>query len=165
MRWLIPFAALSLAGAASAQVPVPPPGQRPDSARAADTVKVPPFRVPPPVSPLGAFARSLLVPGWGQAALGRRVTGAVFVAWEGVTLGMTLKAVHQKGYWEAVGDSARIASKRQELQDWAVLLVFNHLVAGAEAFVSAYLWDFPVELDTRSLPNGAVGLGVRIRSP
>jgi hypothetical protein len=162
VRWLIGVAALTLTGTAAAQIPVRPPSERPDSARAADTVKVPPFRIRPPVSPLGAFARSLVVPGWGQAALGRRVTGAVFVVWEGVALTMTFKAVHQKSYWEAVGDSARIASKRQELQDWAVLLAFNHLVAGAEAFVSAYLWDFPVELDTRTLPTGALGVGVRI---
>ena len=142
----------------SAQIPIP---VQQDSTRAADTVKVPPFRIAPPISPLGAFGRSFLVPGWGQAALGRRVTGAFFVAWEGVTLAMTLKAAHQVSYLEDTGDSARLESKRQEVQDWAVLLAFNHLVAGAEAFVSAYLWDFPVELETRALPGGALGIGVR----
>jgi hypothetical protein len=143
----------------AAQFPLPPPPQ--DTTRAADTVKVPPFRIEPPISPLGAFARSFLVPGWGQAALGRRGTGAFFVFWEGVTLAMTVKSVHQLSYLEAIDDSARIESKKQEIQDWAVLVVFNHLVAGAEAFVSAYLWDFPVELEARALPSGAVGLGFR----
>ena len=152
------LAAVLCAAPLSAQFPVP---VQQDSTRAADTVKVPPFRIAPPISPLGAFGRSFLVPGWGQAALGRRVTGAFFVAWEGVALAMTLKAAHQVSYLEAVGDSARLDSKRQEVQDWAVLLAFNHLVAGAEAFVSAYLWDFPVELETRALPGGAVGFGVR----
>ncbi len=155
---------LLAAGTAHAQLPVPtarPP--RADTASARDTVKVPPFRIQPPISPLGAFARSMLLPGWGQAVLGRRVTGAVFVFWEGITLTMTLKAAHQLGYLEDIGDAERVESKKQEIQDWAVLLVFNHLVAGAEAFVSAYLWDFPVELDTRAVGHGAVGLGVRIR--
>src|SRR6266496_4505972 len=30
------------------------------------------------IRPMGAFLRSLLVPGWGQAATGRHVTGALF---------------------------------------------------------------------------------------
>jgi hypothetical protein len=151
-------------GAAQLPIPPSPTGRGQDSAQAADTVKVPPFRIAPPISPLGAFGRSFLIPGWGQAALGRRVTGAYFVFWEGVTLAMTIKAVHQLSYLEAVGDSARVESKKQEIQDWAVLLVFNHLVAGAEAFVSAYLWDFPVELEVRALPGGAIGLGARLPS-
>lgn len=151
--------------AGPAQVPIPPVGPRQagqDSARAADTVRVPPFRVQPPISPLGAFGRSLLVPGWGQAVLGRRVTGAFFVFWEGLTITMTLKASHQLDYFQEVGTEEQIEAKKQEIQDWVVLLVFNHLLAGAEAFVSAYLWDFPVELEQRVLPGDRVGLGARV---
>ena len=37
----------------------------------------------------------------------------------------------------------------QEREDWIVLLVFNHLLAGAEAFVSANLYDFPATLKAR----------------
>src|SRR5206468_9077983 len=44
------------------------------------------------VRPMGAFLRSLVMPGWGQAVTGRKVTGALFTAWEGVTVMMTLKA-------------------------------------------------------------------------
>ena len=172
MRALTPLVILAglLGGAvttpASAQFPVPTQpqrGTRPDSAQAADTIPVPPFRVRPPVSPLGAFARSFVIPGWGQAVLGRRVTGAFFVFWEGLTLTMTVKASYQLSYAKSVGDTARASAKRQEIQDWVVLLVFNHLVAGAEAFVSSYLWDFPVELEERVLPGGRIGIGGRIR--
>jgi hypothetical protein len=154
------------AAGSAAQVvppPVPPPAQ--DSARAADTVRVPPFRVRPPISPLGAFGRSLLLPGWGQAVLGRRVTGAFFVFWEGLTITMALKARHQLDYFNEVGTIEQREAKRQEIQDWVVLLVFNHLLAGAEAYVSAYLWDFPVELEQRTLPGSRVGLGARIPFP
>ena len=147
----------------TAQVFPVPPQRSQDSAQAADTIPVPPFRVPPPISPLGAFARSFIIPGWGQAVLGRRVTGAFFVFWEGLTLTMTVKASNQLSYLESVGDTARTSAKRQEIQDWLVLLVFNHLVAGAEAFVSAYLWDFPVELEERVLPGGRIGIGGRVR--
>jgi len=154
-----------LAGDAAAQVPVPIGRERPADTTRADTVEVPPFRIHPPISPLGAFARSLVLPGWGQAVLGRRATGAFFVFWEGIALTMTLKAAHQVHYLEDAGDQERLDAKKQEVEDWAVLLVFNHLVAGAEAFVSAYLWDFPVELETRSLGQGAVGVGLRVRIP
>jgi glucose/arabinose dehydrogenase len=148
---------------AQVTVPFPPtrPGQRPDSAQLADTVKVPLFRVQPPVSPLGALWRSLLVPGWGQSILGRRVTGAVFVVWEGVALTMTAKSLHQLHYAEQTG-AVTVAAKRQEVQDWAVLLGFNHLLAGAEAFVSANLWDFPGNLHATALPPNGIGIGVTL---
>jgi hypothetical protein len=135
--------------------------QRPDPS---DTIPVPPFRFEPPVSPFGAFARSLLLPGWGQAIMGRRGTGAFFVFWEGIALTMTVKSVRQLHYQESIDvhpDS--LDNKRAEVEDWLVLLIFNHLVAGAEAFVSAHLWDFPADLGARALPNGSVGVGVAIR--
>src|SRR5207244_11582244 len=37
------------------------------------------------VRPIGAFLRSLLVPGWGQAAAGRSVSGRRLVWWRGVS--------------------------------------------------------------------------------
>lgn len=45
-------------------------------------------------SPMNAFWRSFLLPGWGQAKLGRKLTGGIFVAWEGTTLAMSLKTRH-----------------------------------------------------------------------
>ncbi|MSR07373.1 MAG: hypothetical protein EXR93_09965 [Gemmatimonadetes bacterium] len=145
------------------QSPFPVPAQRPDSSQFRDTVKVPQFRIQPPISPMSAVARSLVLPGWGQAVLGRRVTGAMFVFWEGVSLTMMLKSVHRLDYLKSTG-SDKVAAKRQEVQDWAVLLAFNHLLAGAEAYVSAQLWDFPVDLDVRSLPHG-MGAGITLPLP
>ncbi len=166
MRLLIALAALTVCAVdVSAQIPLPTPVQRRPDSTGADTVKVPPFRVEPPISPLGALGRSMLVPGWGQSMLGRRVTGAFFVFWEGITLTMVLKAKHQLGYLRDIGAVERVDAKRQEIQDWVVLLVFNHLIAGAEAYVSAMLWDFPVELEARSLPGGRTGMGLRVPLP
>jgi hypothetical protein len=158
---LVAVATLAVAAPAAAQiVPQPPQQQRPDPS---DTIPVPHFRVEPPVSPLGAMWRSLLLPGWGQSILGRRVTGAVFIFWEGITLTMTVKSVHQLNYLESIeADPEEIAGKKREVEDWAVLLVFNHLLAAAEAFVSAELWDFPGELESRSLPSGDVGTGLSL---
>ncbi len=105
--------------------------------------------------------RSLLLPGWGQAILGRRVTGAAFIFWEGITVTMTFKSIHQLHYQEDTG-AETVAEKRQEVQDWAVLWGFNHLLAAAEAFVAAQLWDFPTELEARALPSGDTGVGLRV---
>src|SRR5262249_13138740 len=137
-----------------------PPANQDTSRR--DTIKVPAFRFQPPTPPLAAMGRSFLLPGWGQAVLHRRVTGAFFVFWEGVTLTMTLKASHQLNLYETT-DTTKVAKKKQEVQDWLVLLIFNHLMAGAEAYVSAQLWDFPAQAEIRALPDGQIGAGLRFR--
>ena len=110
------------------------------------------------LKPFAAAWRSLLIPGWGQAVLGRDVAGAMLASWEGVTMMMTLKARQELHYIERSG-SGNVRAKRQQVQDWLILWIFNHLFAGAEAFVSAHLQDFPKELRVQALP---AGIGVRI---
>ncbi len=126
--------------------------QQPDTARAAASAAARPDTARL-VKPVAALWRSLLVPGWGQALTGRRGAGAAFVIWEGVTMMMTLRAVQEKRYLIASG-SGSVAAKRQQVQDWVVLWIFNHLFAGAEAFVSAHLQDFPKELKLQAVPGG-----------
>jgi hypothetical protein len=113
-----------------------------------------------PISPMGAFWRSFLLPGWGQARLNRKLTGGIFVGWEGVTLGMSLKTRHELAYLRRTG-SGHAESKRREHEDWIVLLVFNHLFAGLEAYVSAHLADFPEDLRIQAVPGG-VGATVSV---
>jgi hypothetical protein len=118
-----------------------------------------------PVSPMGAFWRSFLVPGWGQARLGRKLTAGILIAWEGTTLGMSLKTRHELAYLRRTG-SARAEDKRGEHEDWLVLLAFNHLFAGLEAYVSAHLSDFPPDLRIQAVPGGvgaSVSVPIRIR--
>ena len=109
---------------------------------------------------MGAFWRSFLIPGWGQAATDRHTTGAVFVAWEGVTAMMTLKAQQEANYLESI-HASNAEAKRQEVQDWLVLWIFNHLFAGAEAYVSAHLRDFPPDLKVTAYPGG-IGVSIPI---
>jgi hypothetical protein len=117
------------------------------------------------ISPFNAFWRSFLLPGWGQARLNRKLTGGMFVAWEGVTLGMSLKTRHELDYLRRTG-SVRADDKRQEHEDWLVLLAFNHLFAGLEAYVSAHLADFPGDLRFQAVPGGvgaAASVPIRLR--
>jgi hypothetical protein len=114
---------------------------------------------------MGSFWRSFLLPGWGQARLNRKLTGGIFLGWEGVTLGMSLKTRHELAYLRRTG-SGRAEDKRREHEDWLVLLAFNHLFAGLEAYVSAHLADFPGDLRFQAVPGGvggAVSLPFRVR--
>ena len=117
-----------------------------------------------PTSPMGAFWRSLLIPGWGQAKLNRKLTGALFVAWEGVTLGMSIKTSHELSYLRAV-QSGKVKSKERERQDWLVLLGFNHLFSAIEAYVSSHLWDFPADLEINAAPVPGGGFGASVSLP
>jgi hypothetical protein len=175
---LVGLAALAAAPARAQQPPAPSPRDtvvraegpptvraRPDSAAPAAPAPPRPVRgdsVRPrsPVTPGGAFLRSLAIPGWGQARLGRNVMGGLFLAFEGVAGAMVWKASWQLDWARTRGKF--VASHRQEREDWITLLVFNHLLSGAEAYVSALLYDFPAALRVRRLPDGATGVGVTI---
>jgi hypothetical protein len=117
------------------------------------------------ISPFNALWRSLLLPGWGQARLNRKLAGGIFIGWEAVTLGMTLKTRSELDYLRRTG-SGRGDAKRQEHEDWVVLLAFNHLFSGLEAYVSAHLADFPGDLRFQAVPGGvgaSVSLPIRLR--
>ena len=124
-----------------------------DTARTSQTVTAAVRDTTHHIKPIGALWRSLLIPGWGQARSGRHFTGAAFVAWEGVAVMMTVRAVQEKHYMDET-HSLNLPAKRQQIQDWVVILGFNHLFAAAEAFVSAHLLDFPKELKLRAGPGG-----------
>ncbi len=47
----------------------------------------------------------------------------------------------------------RVRARRAHVEDWAALLIFNHLIAGADAFVAAQLWDLPGKVDFRIAPR------------
>ncbi len=117
------------------------------------------------LSPSAALWRSLLLPGWGQARLDRKLTAGLFIAWEGVTLGMSLKTLHELEYLRRT-NSGRADDKRQEHEDWVVLLGFNHVLAGLEAYISAHLADFPGDLHLEAVPGGAgAGVSLPVRLP
>jgi len=154
---------------------------RPDTAAAADTAAAPdtaraaaPSDTAPPATatdslgrpvskPAAALWRSLLIPGWGQVRLGRKLTAGLFVLTEGLTLGMALKANSELRYLRRTGaDSVTINDKSQAREDWLVLMAVNHLLAGLEAFISANLSDFPPELKLERVPHG---LGASVKLP
>ncbi len=57
---------------------------------------------------------------------------------------------------------SRLKARRLHYEDWVALLAFTHLFSGADAFVSAHLWDLPRQVEFKALPSGATGVGVRV---
>lgn len=58
---------------------------------------------------------------------------------------------------------AMVRARRLQLEDWSAVLIFNHLIAGAEAFVAAQLWDLPQHVKLRASPiRGGLALSASI---
>lgn len=147
---------------------VTPPTVVPDSAVAEPGIAPIARQGAPPVSPTGAMVRSLILPGWGQFSLKRKTVGVVFVASELVFAGLVVREQRRINDLRRDGaDSTTIASAKQQREDWIILGLVNHVAAGIEAYVAAYLWDFPDELKIRALPGGGfranVSLPLRLR--
>lgn len=51
-------------------------------------------------------------------------------------------------------DESWVRTRRLHYEDWLAVLFFNHLFAGADAFVAAQLWDLPGKVAIRRTPFG-----------
>lgn len=138
----------------------------------------------PPITPRAAFLRSLALPGLGQSALRRSTAATVFSSLEIGAIYMVAKSRADLRQAKAlsgldsitVGDPALgdavtrvpavtqdlINARRLHLEDWIAILIFNHLLAGADAYVAANLWDLPARVSIRHTPAGP-GIGAQIR--
>ena len=135
------------------------PGATADSARG-DTL-----RTEPPISPLGAFARSLVVPGWGQAEVGRPGRGAFYFVAESASLFMALRAqlklnAARRG---APVDSGLVEARKQQRENWFALAVFWALLSGVDAWVSTHFWEFEGKLEPPD--DGSAGVEIRYEVP
>src|SRR5690242_11586318 len=84
-------ARLALAALLTVLAANPADAQRPDSARVrrpASAGPAIPDSLKPPISPRRAFLYSALLPGYGQAILGRNKAAAVMLAVEAMAIGM-----------------------------------------------------------------------------
>ena len=137
----------------------------------------------PPMSPRRAFLASLIIPGYAQTVFGRDRAAMLFTVVEIGAIGMARKAALDLA--EAKGlprDSVvatyqidpktglptpatwvvsrftddRIKARRTHYEDWIAVIVFNHLFAGADAFVAANLWDFRTNIGVVATPRTTV---------
>ena len=165
--------------------------QRPDSIPRVvpATAILPADSLRAPLTPRRAFFYSFLLPGYSQTVLGRDKAAAGFLLVEAISIGMIRESgadVHEArrslndtlviSYVDAQGgaltvpDTARarftgqeVRTRRAHVEDWVALLVANHLVAGADAFVAAHLWDVPARVGLRLLPDHGAVLSASLR--
>lgn len=163
----------------------PAVAQRPDSARvrrAGASGPAIPDSLKPPISPRRAFLYSALLPGYGQAILGRNKAAAAMLAIEAMAIAMIREsAADVREARRMSGDTVvtsyvdpstgallgtpRVVPRRfdpqyvhvrqSHVEDWVAFLLANHLFSGADAFVAANLWELPAELSVRVTPGGA----------
>ncbi|HEX2780203.1 MAG TPA: hypothetical protein VHM30_11940, partial [Gemmatimonadaceae bacterium] len=158
---------LLAARVASAQVTDTTRGPRPTP-----TLTLPRADAKPPITPRRAFFYSLLAPGSAQSILDRPTAGSIFVSVEAGALVMIAKSTNDlraarrlardsviSAYKvdATTGDTTivrrqttggaraetRIGPRRAFVEDWLTILIVNHFLAGADAYVAANLWDVP----------------------
>ncbi len=138
-------------------------------------------RFTPPLTPKRAFLYSALLPGFGQSKLDRGTSGALFSSIELAALVMIRRSQLDlrearryqidslPGQYVVSGDSLLpngvftnrytrdlVRTRRLHVEDWLAVIAFNHLFAGADAFVAAQLWDVPIQLTAMPRPSGAL---------
>ena len=138
----------------------------------------------PPITPKAAFLHSLALPGWGQSALRRSTAATIFSSAEVGAIYMVMKSRADLQRARAlsqldsitIGDPSLgetvtrvpavtqelINARRLHLEDWIAALLFNHLLAGADAYVAANLWDLPARVSIRHTPAGT-GIAAQFR--
>ena len=157
---------------------VPAAVRTPVAARASTPTR---GRFTPPLTAKRAFILSALVPGAGQSRLDRGTSGALFASVELAAMVMvrrsqldlrearryqvdTLPAQYivsgstlvKNGVFTNRYTADLVRTRRLHVEDWLAVIGFNHLFAGADAFVAAQLWDVPVQLTAVPRPSGAL---------
>jgi hypothetical protein len=180
------FASVIAAARVSAQTPDTLPPTRP-----IPSLLVPKQGSAPPLTPRRAFLYSLAVPGSAQSILDRPAAGALFVTVEAGSLVMLAKSLHDlnvarrlsadsvvvrfdttgtgasglppRAVREASPLAPRVRPRRTFVEDWITLLIVNHFIAGADAYVAANLWDVPSDVSVSPAPGGRMTVVARVK--
>jgi len=128
------------------------------------------------ISPRGAFLRSLMIPGWGQAYAGAPGRGAVYFTLAGSSVWMSHVARHQlrdarreqawlreTGVLDPEGETEFAIGRARHFEDWAALSLFLFFLSAADAYVAAHFSDFDERIGVMPEPEG--GLQLRVTLP
>ena len=145
----------------------PPPPAVADSVSAEATPAADTTGRPPPISPLGAFGRSLILPGWGQLEVGRPSRGAFYFAAESVFLFMVFKsdARLSAAKEELPLNEERISNRSGQRENWIVLAGFIAFLSGLDAWVSTQFWDFEPSIGPPADGSVGIALGFKVDFP
>jgi hypothetical protein len=153
------------------------------ASRGPATAQDPPGVIPAPLpegpafSPRGAFLRSLVLPGWGQAYVEAPGRGAIYFALAGGSAWMAYIArsqlrdaraeqafLRETGRIELDEETEFAIARSRHFEDWAALSIFLVFFSAADAYVSAYLADFDERIGVRPGPDGALRIEAQFPS-
>ncbi|MDE2879705.1 hypothetical protein [Candidatus Palauibacter soopunensis] len=145
----------------------PPPEAIADSASAETGAVADTTGRPPPISPLDAFGRSLILPGWGQLEVGRPARGAFYFAAESIFLFMVFKsdARLSAAKEELPLNEERISNRSGQRENWIVLAGFIAFLSGLDAWVSTQFWDFEPSIGPPADGSVGIALGFKVNFP
>lgn len=73
------------------------------------------------------------------------------------------KGLPEVATWQKNAYGAGLVKVRKlQYEDWVALVIFNHLISGADAFVASQLWDLPQRLKVRAVPLPRGGMGASL---
>ncbi len=58
--------------------------------------------------------------------------------------------------------TGRLGARRLHVEDWIAAIIFNHLISGADAFVTAELWDLPHHVSAFRAADGRTVIAATI---
>jgi hypothetical protein len=136
----------------------------------------------PPLSPRRAFLTSLLLPGYAQSRLNRPTASILFAAVEVAAIGMARKSAQDvreaerapkdsivasytfdpvtgiatpSSYTQPRFTPGRVRARHLHYEDWIAVIAFNHIIAAADAYVAANLWDFKANVSMNAATRSA----------
>jgi len=118
----------------------------------------------PPVSPFVALLRSLVLPGWGQASVGRPERGAIYFGAGSAAMLMVFRSqarLNAAKRSEPV-DEDLVDSLGGTKEQWLVIYGFIAFVSALDAWVSTHFWHFEPEVVMPEDGGVAVQLSVRL---
>jgi hypothetical protein len=116
----------------------------------------------PPLTPGGAFIRSLVIPGWAQSELGAHTRGAFYFLVESFAILMVARSQIRLSHVERAEpwNEGLIESRKDQREDWLAIAVFTAFFSAADGFVSVHLWGFDERTDLEPGVSAAVSVNI-----
>ncbi|MCG8470111.1 MAG: hypothetical protein MJB57_18195 [Gemmatimonadetes bacterium] len=120
-----------------------------------------------PVTPLGALARSMIVPGWGQLEVGRPSRAAIYFGAESLFLFMVFKSSQKLSVAKrsVPTNDALVEARTRQRENWIVLAAFTAFMSGIDAWISAQFWDYEPSIGPPADGSVGVALGFEVPVP
>ena len=119
----------------------------------------------PPISPVVALLRSLILPGWGQASVGRPGRGAIYFGAGSAALLMVFRSQARLSAAKRAEpvDEDLVDSLGRTKETWIVIYGFVAFFSALDAWVSTHFWHFEPEVVMPE--DGGVSVQLSYRLP